>query len=196
MKTLLATTAVLAFAATPAYAQLDGSAEGSVSVDAAVDTGPINDGTDGTMAPTGTPGTAGKLGVGMYRTLRGDGIGNPVSVVYDVGKFHLGGFLGFADGEGDDDFAFEIGGQFWYHVAQSAIGDFSVGGNVKVNTEDQGPDDSDTELYIEPGFQIRAFIVPNVALSFTGALSIGAVDAGGVELGAQVHALGGVHYYF
>ena len=44
--------------------------------------------------------------------------------------------------------------------------------------------------------EIRAFIVPNVALSFTGGIVIGALDAGGVQFGSQITGLAGIHYYF
>jgi hypothetical protein len=51
-------------------------------------------------------------------------------------------------------------------------------------------------MFLEPGFQIRAFIVPNVALSFTGGISIGAVDAEGVQITGDFNGNAGVHYYF
>ena len=57
-------------------------------------------------------------------------------------------------------------------------------------------DDSFTALLIEPGMQIRAFVASNVALSFTGGLTLGLADAEGVALTAQPVGSAGVHYYF
>jgi hypothetical protein len=77
------------------------------------------------------------------------------------------------------------------------MSDFSVGGSLGVRSEGQGPDnDSSTEVFIEPGFQIRAFLASNVALSFTGGFSIGAADASELVLDGQLSGLAGVHYYF
>ena len=60
-----------------------------------------------------------------------------------------------------------------------------------------------TLLFIEPAFQIRAFLASNVALSFTGGFSIGAADASDLVIGGQVTGIdgqvtgmAGVHYYF
>ena len=62
---------------------------------------------------------------------------------------------------------------------------------------DRAPGDNNrTLVYIEPGFQMRAFIASNVALSFTGGLTLGTADAEGVAVTAQPTALAGAHYYF
>ena len=122
-----------------------------------------------------------------------------VSLNYDAGMFHVGGFLGFADPEGADNTAYAIGGRFFYHIHQMASSDFSVGGNVGVLSIPVGGDPDDeraTLMYIEPGFQIRAFIATNVALSFTGGLVIGAIDTSGLAIGGNPSGSAGVHYYF
>jgi hypothetical protein len=122
-----------------------------------------------------------------------------VSLNYDAGMFHVGGFLGFADPEGADNTSFAIGGRFYYHVHQMASSDFSVGGNVGVLSVPVGGDPDDeraTLMYIEPGFQIRAFVATNVALSFTGGLVIGAIDTSGLAIGASPSGNAGFHYYF
>lgn len=196
MTKIILSTLVLAAVATPAFAQV----EGSVSVDADVSgSAAINDGTDGTMAATGTPGSANKLAVGVIAPILGSvvsGTDGLVSVEYDMGKFRFGGALGFFDEEGDDNFSLAIGGRFYYHLAASSVADFGVGGSIYFSNEANGPDDSTNALFIEPGFQTRCFIASNVALSFTGGLVIGAADAGGVALLGQVTANAGVHYYF
>ena len=120
-----------------------------------------------------------------------------VSINYDAGRFHAGGFLSFQDPAGANNTRIEIGGRFFYHVASTASSDFSVGGGLGLRNTGQGANNgSTTELFIEPGFQIRAFIVSNVALSFTGGFSIGAADASSLAIDGQVTGIAGVHYYF
>jgi hypothetical protein len=139
-------------------------------------------------------GAANTIGVGTEFQLSGVG---GLSVNYDAGKFHAGGFVGLADPTGPSNTQFDIGGRFFFHVAATASADFSVGGSIGIRNQGQGAgNDSTTGVFIEPGFQIRAFIVPNVALSFTGGLSIGAADADGLILDSQIIGIGGVHYYF
>lgn len=141
-------------------------------------------------------GSEGSIGVGAEVMLSGTG---GASINYDAGKFHVGGFLGVNDGDGPNNTDFDIGARFFYHVAATAMSDFSVGGGIGiVSLDGQGPamDDRNTLLFIEPAFQIRAFISSNVALSFTGGLSIGALDAGGLLFTGQVTGIAGVHYYF
>jgi hypothetical protein len=59
-----------------------------------------------------------------------------------------------------------------------------------------GTNNRQTDVFLEPGFQIRAFVVPNVALSFSGGLIIGAADASELDISGNVVAEAGVHYYF
>jgi hypothetical protein len=143
----------------------------------------------GTALAGGLPGT---IGVGAEFEISDLG---GVSVNYDAGKFHLGGFLGFNDPAGDDNDVFEIGGRFFYHIASTAMSDFSLGGGIGIQSANTAGDRV-TNLFLEPGFQIRAFIVSNVALSFTGGISIGTVDADGVQITGDFNGLAGVHYYF
>jgi hypothetical protein len=138
-------------------------------------------------------GSEGSLGVGAEYQLSGFG---GMSANYDMGQFHVGGFLGFDDGPGDDNTNIFLGGRFYYHLHSTAMSDFSVGGSVGMGLIG-GPGDTDqTQVYIEPGIQIRAFIASNVALSFTGGLSLGVADADGTELTGQFSGLAGAHYYF
>jgi hypothetical protein len=137
----------------------------------------------------GLPGT---IGVGAEFEISNLG---GVSVNYDAGKFHLGGFLGFNDPPGGDNDVFEIGGRFFYHIAATASSDFSLGGGLGIQSSNTAGG-RNTNLFLEPGFQIRAFIASNVALSFTGGFSIGAGDASGIVIDGQVTGVAGVHYYF
>ena len=139
-------------------------------------------------------GSAGSLGVGAEYMLNGTLGGGP-SLNYDTGAFHVGGYLTLVDGEGDDNTNFGIGGRFYYHLHSTAMSDFSIGGAIGLSSLDT-PGDRTTELYIEPGVQIRAFVAANVALSFSVGLSIGAADAGGLSLEGQPVGIAGVHYYF
>lgn len=147
-------------------------------------------------APALAGGSEGSLGVGAESQLSGL---SGVSASYDMGQFHVGGFLGFTDDGGEDDTDVTLGGRFYYHLHSTAMADFSVGGSFGIGLigdRTPGVDNSATVVYIEPGFQIRAFITSNVALSFTGGISIGTGDADDQAFVAQTNALAGVHYYF
>jgi hypothetical protein len=53
-----------------------------------------------------------------------------------------------------------------------------------------------TNMFVEPGFQMRAFIVPNVALSLSAGIVLGLVDTSGVSFAGQLTGGAGFHYYF
>jgi hypothetical protein len=144
--------------------------------------------------PAFAGGSEGSIGIGaegqLNRALGG------LSANYDMGMFHVGGFLAFSDNDGDDNTDIALGGRFYYHLHSTAMSDFSVGGSVGVGFLG-GPADTDTtEVYIEPGIQTRAFVASNVALSFTAGMALGVADADGVGIGGQLVFAGGVHYYF
>jgi hypothetical protein len=156
-------------------------------------------------------GQANTIGIGVEEAIPGIqdvGMGRALllagtvgSINYDAGKFHAGGFLGFDDPSGAFNTFFTFGGRFFYHVHSTAMADFSVGGQIGiayVPTGNMGPgaDHYDTEVFLEPGVQIRAFLASNVALSFSLGIVIGAADASGVQVGGQVQGSAGIHYYF
>jgi len=155
-------------------------------------------------------GSKGSIGVGGEATLGSIGIdlggGNAIttrlgglSANYDAGEFHVGGFLGFSDGGGDDDTDVLLGARFYYHLHSSPSADFGVGGGLGLGFFGDRTtlvDDNQTAMLIEPGVQVRAFVQSNVALSFTAGLTLGLVDAEGVAISAQPLAAAGVHYYF
>ena len=161
-------------------------------------------------------GQAKSLGVGAEFGLNGETGG--VSLNYDAGMYHFGGFLGFKDGfDGNDnssnDTSVTLGGRFYWHVHRTAMSDFGIGGalgwfsapgSVALNGT-VGP--RINRMYLEPGFQIRLFVAANVALSFSAGISLGFVDANGLSLGSPsvanpetgfglVSGAAGVHYYF
>jgi hypothetical protein len=159
----------------------------------------------------GSPNT---IGVGAEYELSGLG---GASLNYDAGQFHLGGFIGYAD-DGNNNSDFEIGGRFFYHLHSTAMSDFSIGGGLGLASDKRAAGGMGTMttratfVFVEPSFQIRLFVASNVALSFTGGLTIGVADAQGYAVTGQgvgggeftvsaatgVGFLGGagVHYYF
>jgi hypothetical protein len=140
-------------------------------------------------------GQAGAIGLGAEYELNGIG---GVSLNYDAGKFHAGGWFGFIDPAGGNNTEFDIGGRFFYHLHSTAMADFSLGAGLGIASTPppMGMMNRRTEVFLEPGFQIRVFIASNVALSFTGGISIGVVDASGVIISGQPEGIAGVHYYF
>jgi hypothetical protein len=142
-------------------------------------------------------GQSGSIGIGAEFQLSGLG---GLSANYDAGAFHAGGFLGFDDPAGVNNTAVAFGGRFFFHVASTATSDFSVGGALGIQSLYDDPGDPAanrlTGLFLEPSFQIRAFLASNVALSFTGGIVIGTVDAGGVAITGGISGQAGIHYYF
>jgi hypothetical protein len=146
----------------------------------------------GTASAGGQPGS---IGVGAEFQLSGIG---GLSVNYDAGKFHAGGFLGYFDPRGPNNVTVDVGGRFFYHVASTAMSDFSLGGGLGIQSANDAPGNANrhTDVFIEPSFQIRVFLASNVALSFTGGLEIGAADASELNLSGNISGEAGVHYYF
>ena len=66
-------------------------------------------------------GVANTVGVGAEFQLSGAG---GLSVNYDAGKFHVGGFFGLDDPEGASNTQFEVGGRFFCcaHCARATAG--------------------------------------------------------------------------
>jgi hypothetical protein len=142
-------------------------------------------------------GSPGSVGVGAEYQLSGIG---GISVNYDAGKFHVGGALGYNDPAGGNNTEVDLIGRFFFHVHSTAMADFSVGGSIGLQSDIETPPaggSRKSNVYVEPGFQIRVFLASNVALSFTGGISIGVVDADSVALTGQgLNGTAGVHYYF
>lgn len=138
-------------------------------------------------------GQAGSIGVGAEFQLSGIG---GLSANYDAGKFHVGGFLGIFDPAGPNNTVVDIGGRFFYHIASTGSSDFGLGGSLGFRTDHDNAGNGITEVFLEPGFQIRLFVVPNVALSFSGGIEIGAADASELNITGNVVGEGGIHYYF
>ncbi len=122
-----------------------------------------------------------------------------LSAAYTADRWHAEGLLS-AQGSGTTTFG--IGGRGWFHVHRAALADFSVGGGLSVqrwNSRSGRDNDRDTTGHLDAGIQLRAFIVPNVAVSGTGGLDIVFPLAGerdGFSLTGQTFGSIGVHYYF
>jgi hypothetical protein len=168
-----------------------------------------------TVAPgaaNAAQGTEHGVGVGVAQTLAGISGG---TFVYDASSFHIVGLLGFQSVDhdpADDSSAFALGGQFLFHVSTTAQSDFSLGGGLTiVEVNNAAGVGDETNIDIEGLAQIRAFIVPNVALSASLGLLIATVndvtilgdgavvDGGGknsIGFGGQVVGNLGVTYFF
>lgn len=166
-------------------------------------------------SPALAGGKEGSIGVGAEAELNGQVAG--VSMNYDAGMFHVGGVLGYARVKLDNappnsnaTTEFVIGARFFYHVHSVGQADFGIGGSVGLADVPTGATTHNTHLFLEPGFQIRAFITPNVALSFGGGIVIGTVDANSIAIGGAstsfsaggtpvsfgLEGIVGAHYYF
>lgn len=155
----------------------------------------------GTASAGGQPNS---IGVGVE--FQPSGVGG-LSVNYDAGRFHAGGFFSYLHPGGPNDTTVDFGGRFFFHVASTATSDFSVGGSLGFESANENPGMNNvrnTFVFIEPAFQIRAFIVSNVALSFTGGVVIGAADSSELDVignnsgnvVGRMTGMAGVHYYF
>lgn len=165
-------------------------------------------------SPAVAGGQEGNIGVGAEFGL--NGLTGGISVNYDAGKFHTGGFVGMFDDGGNDDTDYTIGARFFYHLHSTAMSDFGVGGLFGYFSDDDGNGMTDREsvVFLEPSFQIRLFVASNVALSFNAGISIALIDGDGFALGGGglntgvfgglgagnqigiVNASAGIHYYF
>lgn len=138
-------------------------------------------------------GIPGSVGVGAEFQLSGIG---GLSANYDTGKFHVGGFVGLSDADGPNNTIFDIGGRFFFHVASTAMTDFSVGGSLGIRNQGNADTTTSTLVFLEPSFQIRVFLASNVALSFTGGIEVGSGDVSEVNITGNTAGEAGVHYYF
>ncbi|HEY1554619.1 MAG TPA: hypothetical protein VGF94_07260 [Kofleriaceae bacterium] len=127
-----------------------------------------------------------------------------VSVAYDAGKFDVDGLLGYRrvdpGGGAPVDSTYDFGARFFYHVHATALSDFGIGGGLGLaSVPNMAGGGRQTDLYLEPAFQIRLFIASNVALSFSAGVSIAVADANTSVITGQGTVLDGgaaIHYFF
>jgi hypothetical protein len=141
------------------------------------------------------------IGVGAMTMLNGTD-GALVTWGSPGGGFHVDGFFGlehYSGGGGSTPFS--LGGRFWYHIHAAAFADFSLGGGVGIHHWKDTNSHNDVSL--EVGSQMRAFLVPNVALLADLGLGITFADNDNILIGAQsvggsnfVQGTLGIAYFF
>jgi len=141
-------------------------------------------------------GSKGSIGIGAELQLSGT---TGISADYDAGDFHAGALFGVQDPAGPGNTDIDLGAHFYWHIHSTAMSDFGLGGALGLqflNRGSGGMNNPATDFYIEPGFQVRAFIAANVALSFTAGFTVGLADADGFQLLGDFNGTAGFHYYF
>lgn len=133
------------------------------------------------------------FGVGAEAMLTGPG---GAAVIYDAGAWRIDGILGFHD-NGAQDIA--LAGRFIFVLHEGIGADFGIGGGFGLVMRDEpgGMGDNDTtDIHLEGLAQLRAFVVPNVALSAAFGLGIVTGDGDDVVLTGQLVGSIGIAYYF
>jgi len=121
------------------------------------------------------------VGVGAEQFITGL---SGAAVIYDAAAWRIDGILGFHD---NGEQHIELGGRFLWVVHEGVGADFALGGGFGIHNYDQGGMNNDgTDIHIEALAQLRAFIVPNVALSAAVGLGIITGDGDGVEVSGQL----------
>jgi hypothetical protein len=143
--------------------------------------------------------TARGVGVGAEATLTGI-VGG--TFVYDAEVFHIDALLGGSFQHNDSSLA--VAGRLFFPVHRSQFADFSVGPGIGLVHVTHDPDGdgpqgrvSSNPVHLEGAAQIRAFIVPNVALSASAGLGIVLTDNNNsAVIGGQLGGSVGVTYFF
>jgi hypothetical protein len=114
------------------------------------------------------------FGVGAEATLTGIA---GATFVYDTEAFHLDALLGGSFQHNDSSLA--LAGRLFFPVHRSQSADFSIGPGIGLVHVTHDPDAdgpqgrvSTNPLHVEGAAQIRAFVVPNVALSASAGLGV------------------------
>ncbi len=139
------------------------------------------------------------IGVGAEATLTGI-VGG--TFVYDAEAFHIDALLGGSFQRNDSTLA--VAGRFFFPVHRSQYADFSLGPGIGFQHVSHDPDDngpqgrqSSNPIHLEGAAQIRAFIVPNIALSASAGLGVVLTkDNNSATIGGQLGGSFGVTYFF
>ena len=139
------------------------------------------------------------IGVGAEATLTGI-VGG--TFVYDTDAFHVDALLGASFTRYDS--TLSVAGRLFFPVHQTQSADFSIGPGVGLQHVTHDPDGdggqgrtSSNPIHLEGAAQIRAFIVPNIALSATAGLGVVVVkDNNSATIGGQLGGSFGVTYFF
>lgn len=135
-------------------------------------------------------------GIGVGGTAFLSGLAG-VNGVYDMGQLHLEALLGFVRQPAGptNQTVWNVGVGGWYHLHTGDNSDFSLGGTIGFahNTLGQG----NTDLRIEPGAMIRAFVTSNVAVhARAGFVMVFDDDNDFFALGANIVGGFGATYFF
>ena len=141
------------------------------------------------------------IGVGAEAMLTGNfdiggipaGLVGP-AVVYQAPKFHIDGILNFASG--NDVTAVGAGGRFFYQLHSTQASDFSIGGGLGLVNVDAGAAGSTTDIHLEVGAQIRAFLAPAFAVNASVGLGFLLDNEKISQLSGQLVGGAGVTYFF
>ena len=152
----------------------------------------------GTAAAQAAP-TARGVGVGAEATLTGI-VGG--TFVYDAEVFHVDALLGGSFQHNDSSLA--VAGRLFFPVHRSQSADFSLGPGIGLVHVSHDPDGdgplgrvSSNPVHVEGAAQIRAFVVPNVALSGTAGLGVVLTNNNNsAVIGGQLGGSFGVTYFF
>jgi len=156
-------------------------------------------------------GRAGGIGVGAETMLGGIsvfGVGLDVffptsaaAFVYDASMWRIDALLAMDSAGATDIFA---GGRFWFNLHTGSASDFAVGGGIGFiadGDDGAGPGDDDSlHILVEGGIQIRAFIVPNVAVGAVAGIGFFILDEQVGDdfffLGGQLLSSAAIWYFF
>jgi len=154
----------------------------------------------GTAAAQTAP-TARGIGVGAEMTLTGI---MGATFVYDAAAWHVDALLGaqFLN----DESTLAVAGRLFFPLHRSQSADFSLGPGIGLqhvsihDPDGDGPQTSQsrTPIHLEGAAQIRAFVVPNVALSATAGLGVvvNNDNNNSATIGGQLGGSFGVTYFF
>jgi hypothetical protein len=140
------------------------------------------------------------IGAAAVATVRGtnDSVPNILATWGDsAGRFHVEGLVGLRH---YGTTGFDIGVRGWYHLHAASSADFSLGGGFALlsNKANVPGSSRQTDFALELGAQIRAFVVPNVALLGSVGMRVYIPDSGDSDLlfsGDLTGALG-IAYFF
>jgi len=153
----------------------------------------------GTAAAQNAPVARG-IGVGAEATLTGI-VGG--TFVYDAASWHLDALLGGSFQHNDSSLA--VAARFFFPVHRSLNADFSIGPGVGLVHTTHDPDgdgpngrESANPIHLEGAAQIRAFVVPNIALNATAGLGVvlNNKNNDSATIGGQLGGSFGVTYFF
>jgi hypothetical protein len=138
------------------------------------------------------------IGVGAITMLNGTS-GGLVTWGNPSGAFHIDGFFGLHryhyDPGNTSTTAFSVGGRGWYHIHAASFADFSLGGGIGLTRWETAPgqpgNDDRIDVSLEVGGQMRAFIVPNVALIADLGLGVTFGQHDDIMIGSQSFGSGG-----